>query len=1384
MKFKLTTEKTLKTGITLLLLFIITVIVLSASPPKQVNSAAKRIVHIHKIQVHAKKLPALVPGIESGSGTYILTGNKTPLEPPEKWQKEMDNKPALLKTLARANLAKQNWIDSLSFYADKSIAFSHHTLSVPGLNGANAATAIVETGKRELYTDRIRLFADKLQGAENVLLVPCQEANKGIKGRLSSFPLTLTVGVFVLIGIGLLLSRFQFLSQKKRKSGLAKQDRFKTAEVSSFFERITDAFVALDTDWRFTYINKKAGEIFERDPGKMIGKHIWTEFPQSIDHPFYKASHLAIKEQQYIHIEEYYPLYDRWFENHIYPSPDGLSVFFREITTKKKAEFALKESEEKYRILFERNLAGIFRSTPAGKIISCNDAYARILGYPSPTEILQTDANLLYFSTTYRDEFIILLREKGEVTNMELVMKHKAGMPVYVIENCVLYKDSKTGEEFIDGVMVDITERKKMEDELFKSKLIIEESESKFKAITNQATEGIALADTDGNYKFVNPAFCIMTGYSEEELLRMAVFDLTAKTQPGSVFFDSKGEKQRLPVEVNLRRKDGSEFMTEIIGTVIKIGGQEFVLGTVRDITERKLAEEKILKSEEQYKDLVENITDLICTHDLDGLVLSVNRAAEEIMGHTFNPLEKMNIRDILAPEFKNDFDLYIGEIRKNGHAQGLMKVRTRSGEIRIWEYNNSLKTTGVKMPVVRGYARDITERKKAEMALIESKRQLESAIKASNTGLWDWNLTTNKVYFSPEWKKQIGYEDDEISDDFSEWQNRVHPDDLKDALAAVNRFIKDPWPNFENIFRFRHKDGSYRWILARASLIADKDGRFYRMLGSHIDITDRKKAEEELNESSEKIKKIVSNVHVGILLQGPRAEILFSNETALTMLGLTEDQLLGKTSFDADWSVVHEDGTPFPGPDHPVPQAIAKKEPVKDVVMGVYRPRTKDRVWLLVNAIPESDAEGNVREVICTFNDITERKKAEEIIIKANRLYFFISQINRMIVRTTDETMLFKEACRIAVEAGQFRMAWIGMIDEATKNIIPVMHAGEEAGYLSKIKVISLNNLPEGRGPTGTALREGKYIVCNDIENDPQMAPWKEAALGRGYLSSIALPIKKTGKVIGAFSFYASEKNFFDTEEIALLEEATGNVAFALENFEKEALRKKAEEKIKTTTEQLRQLTAHLQGIREEERKRIGREIHDELGQQLTAIKMDVAWIDKRTTDETSAIKSKLKNIITLLDGSNQSVRKILSELRPSLLDTYGLPEALEWQSRQFTENTDIPVAFTTTGTDLKLPGEITTCIFRVYQESLTNIMRYSQASKVLTSLSIRGGNIILTVEDDGKGFDPVSIPYKKSFGILGMKERVLSLNGKFELVTSPGKGTKIIISIPYKMK
>jgi signal transduction histidine kinase len=233
--------------------------------------------------------------------------------------------------------------------------------------------------------------------------------------------------------------------------------------------------------------------------------------------------------------------------------------------------------------------------------------------------------------------------------------------------------------------------------------------------------------------------------------------------------------------------------------------------------------------------------------------------------------------------------------------------------------------------------------------------------------------------------------------------------------------------------------------------------------------------------------------------------------------------------------------------------------------------------------------------------------------------------------------------------------------------------------------------------------------------------------------------------------------------------------------NQAKRALEQKVLESGKMN-EQLRNLSAHLQNIREDERKHIAREMHDELGQFLTALKMDLLWLNKKlsTGEETDANREKLKEMTRLVDEAVLFVRKLAAELRPSILDDLGLIPALEWHSQEFTRRFQINVEFKSRVEEIETSPMIATGIFRIYQESLTNVARHSEAKKVVSVLEIIGGEIHLSIADDGKGFDMNGSGRTKTLGLLGMKERALMLGGTLEIISEPGKGTTIYISVP----
>ncbi|MEN9963421.1 MAG: hypothetical protein RL582_516 [Bacteroidota bacterium] len=210
----------------------------------------------------------------------------------------------------------------------------------------------------------------------------------------------------------------------------------------------------------------------------------------------------------------------------------------------------------------------------------------------------------------------------------------------------------------------------------------------------------------------------------------------------------------------------------------------------------------------------------------------------------------------------------------------------------------------------------------------------------------------------------------------------------------------------------------------------------------------------------------------------------------------------------------------------------------------------------------------------------------------------------------------------------------------------------------------------------------------------------------------------------------------------------------------------------------ELRALTLHLEKIREEERTIIAREIHDELGQQLTGLRMDLSWIKMKT--EALPIKNKIMDSIGLIDTTMKTVRRISTRLRPGILDDLGLIATLEWQMEEFQKRYDIPAHFETNVSRVDLSTEITTSVFRIFQESLTNIAKHAQANQISASITILENQLTLIISDNGVGFDSDMLKDKKTFGIIGMRERTLLMSGQLQIESQCGNGTVVIVKIP----
>jgi PAS domain S-box-containing protein/putative nucleotidyltransferase with HDIG domain len=375
----------------------------------------------------------------------------------------------------------------------------------------------------------------------------------------------------------------------------------------------------------------------------------------------------------------------------------------------------------------------------------------------------------------------------------------------------------------------------------------LSKSERRFRALVENSLEEVSLVSADGELVYESPTTQRPLGYPPGSFIGHNLFELfhpddraAASQLLEQVVKEAGAHREGL---FRLRHQNGSwRWMEGVITNLLDEPAVQAVVINYRDVTERKQAEDTLRASEDRYRDLVEHSQDLICTHDLEGRILSVNPFAAQLLGYPSDVLVGANLRDFLAPESLELFDVYLYQLRKRGFAKGTMNVLTKQGEKRVWEYQNTLRTAGVAQPIVRGMARDVTERVQAEQALRDSEEHYRLLFESNPLPMWVYDLETLRfLAVNDAAVAHYGYGRDEF---LSMTIREIRPPEelpglLANLLAADSTMEKSgPW-------KHRKKDGTLIdvEIYAHEVTLAGKKARL--VLAN--DITERKQSEEEI---------------------------------------------------------------------------------------------------------------------------------------------------------------------------------------------------------------------------------------------------------------------------------------------------------------------------------------------------------------------------------------------------------------------------------------------------------------------------------------------------------------------------------------------------------
>jgi PAS domain S-box-containing protein len=852
--------------------------------------------------------------------------------------------------------------------------------------------------------------------------------------------------------------------------------------LGSLMESIPDSIYFKDTAARFTLINRAQAHVLGvADPADAIGTTDHDYQPAS-ENPSYVEEDRAVLErgETIVGHEGCFPTRDgepRWFSSTKAPIRDaagqivGLVGISRDITKRKLAEESRWLAEAQYRTLVEQLPAVVYLAPldRASHTSYISPAVEALLGYTMAEWRGEPDLWLQLLQPDDREAVLARL-DRAIVGREPFIMEYRLvardGHTVWVRDEAQLVPDEAGQPWVIQGVLIDITERKLAE----RRSVAFSALGQQLNAATN-ASEAARVVAATADEILGWDAF-VLTLYSAEQdsVEQVLMYDLVDgqrreimpkfRVGPATLlqrhtidhgarlfglsdpllhelcpeFFGDEERSTESLMFVPIRRDAkvvgvlSIQSYTPGAYTTAGLDVLQALADHIGGAIERIQAEQQRHASEQRYRALFEHAADAIFLEDLEDRIVDVNPRACALLGYTREQLLGMRVPDVIAPELHVPGGVVRSEIaaEPSGPFESINIHRDgRRIPVEITCAPFYTPAGGLMFSIVR----DITERKRAEAGqrfLSEASALLGNSLEPEVTLA---TFTELAVPFLADWCA-------------------VHLLQPDQSIKRVAEHFGDPakQEQIEAFHRFRPRgrdgdEGGYVEVIRTGQPVREPDllaaaaklgqpqlegylralefssfmsvpltarGRTFGALsfgalgsGRHYGQADQALAEQlayraalsidnarlfaELRDSQaryqsseERFRTLIQDLHVGVLLQGPSAEMLLSNRAALNLLGLTEDQLLGLTSFDPAWNVIHEDGSPFPGHDHPVPQVIATRRPVRDVVMGVFRPERGDRIWLLVNAEPQLTAEGHVRQVICTFSDITERRQIE----------------------------------------------------------------------------------------------------------------------------------------------------------------------------------------------------------------------------------------------------------------------------------------------------------------------------------------------------------------------------------------------------------------------
>ncbi len=987
----------------------------------------------------------------------------------------------------------------------------------------------------------------------------------------------LSAQVLEIGGEATVLSTFVDITQQKlAEERVRESQRWFQAVVDNTY----DAMVIDDVDGKVVFANNRFLELFgftrEELPNIGLEDYIAPKYLPQL-RARHKARVRGAAEPTHFEYEGLRRDGRRiWVEVNVAPikDADGRTIHtqstIRDITDRKQAEQALRESEQRYRGIVETAQEGIATHDPDGTITYVNQRMADMLGY-SREEIIGRSS--LDFVDPQEREAVIRaresLKEQGSFSK-ERRLCRSDGSILWTLSNVTPRRDDAGNYLGYLAMHTDITERKRAETALLESENrrrvaeAVAAERERFNNVLDMLPVYVILLSPDYRVPFANRFFEERFGKSEGRRCYVYLFQRSEPCENCETF---KVFQTGAPHRWEWTGPDSRNYAIYDF-PFTDVSGEPRIMEVGLDVTEIKQAQAETQRERQRFLDVLETLPVIVTLIRPDHRVEFTNRAYREALGDNTGQLC-----------YKSQF----GFDKPCDECQAFIPLTT--GKPHHWEWGlpngrtfdiyDFPFTDADGSPMILEMDVDITERRKAEKALrdlnatleervaerTESLRQSEERhrhlVEQMVDGLFVANRAGRYVDVNPAGCQLFGMTRGEVLN--STFADVLVPEEVDRLPAAVASFADGQVHRSE--WRFRRKDGSvFIGELAGRQL---PDGR---LQGIVHDITDRKRAERALRESEERFRVAQELSPDGFSIlrpvrdaQGRVADFtcVYVNPALERMVGMPKAGLQGRDVRE----LPDHRGSPF----FEVYQYVAETGQTRIEELLYQGEGVIGSRWFRLAVVSMGS------DIAVLSQDITERKRRDEQVAKLTRLYAVLSRVNELIVRARDTKTLFAEVCQIVTQLGEFPLAWIGEV--RGQKVVPVAHSGPAADYLDEI-VVEIDG-PLGAGPSGTCIRENRTVINDNFSVNPHITPWRERALRFGFLASAAFPLRLGGKPVAELTLYARDAGAFDAEQVRLLEALSADLSYALDALDQEQLRVRAEERTQLLSEVTAQLLA-----------------------------------------------------------------------------------------------------------------------------------------------------------------------------------------------------------------